>query len=470
MPIPVYRKWLYALGVAAGVLGVAEWAARGADGSFPEWSANDNPSVVMTGHPSRLWGLAPGERRNVDTVATIDPIGLRSPVPSGPRASGEERILIVGDSSFFGFGVSDDQTMAAHLARRFKGVDVINAAVPGYSTEQSMRLLDDVGWDLDPTLLVIANFWSDTNFEPFSDRDLLATAEAREVGALSQSALLRWMAIGLSKVSPTSSGQIVTWPQGKPLPDATERRVPVGAYAANLDAMIKQARARDVGVVLLTPPSPVEIEAKVRPPHQWEPYRAAQRSVAQLHGVPHIDATGPFSAAVAHTPEKGLGPWFLDDLHPTAKGQRLMAKLVHRALTDRGWPDDRVLGSASVALDSSSFVDTTPASRAGRPTGDRSPIANLFAGGGSEPASGPAAPDAPPASSTLKLRIEGGEPPYRIAVRSGGETVASARLNAPRSLELDAPRADVSIEVTDGTGRRITEELSADQREANVSF
>jgi hypothetical protein len=70
----------------------------------------------------------------------------------------------------------------------------------------------------------------------------------------------------------------------------------------------------------------------------------------------------------------------------------------------------------------------------------------------------------------LKLRIEGGEPPYRIAVRSGGETVASARLNAPRSLELDAPRADVSIEVTDGTGRRITEELSADQREANVSF
>ena len=97
MSVPVQRKWLYALVVSAGVLGLAEWVARGVDAELPGWSANDNPSVVMTGHPTRLWGLAAGERTNVDTVATVDPVGLRGPIPSAPRATDEERVLVLGD-------------------------------------------------------------------------------------------------------------------------------------------------------------------------------------------------------------------------------------------------------------------------------------------------------------------------------------------------------------------------------------
>ena len=462
MPAPTHRKWLYALIVSATALGGAEWAAGRVEAPFPAWRANDNPSVVMTGHPSRLWGLAPGERKNVETVATVHALGLRGAVPEGPRSADEQRVVVLGDSSFFGFGVADDQTMAAHLERRLDGVTVINAAIPGYSTEQSIRLMDEVVWDLDPSLLVIANFWSDTNFEPFADKDLLATADASRVGALERSALLRWLAVGVSKALPMGGGRIVTWPQGEALPEAGERRVPVKDYAANLDALIRTARSRNAGVVLFTPPSPVEIEAKVRPPHQWEPYRQAQRNIAALHGVPHVDSTAAFAAAIAHESNQGLDSWFLDDLHPTAQGQRLMAKLGVRALKARGWPSDPVLGTGGEPFDASGFVDTTPASRAGRPTGDRSPITNLFS---AEAESGPE-----PAAAKVTLRIEGGTPPYAISLQAGGQTVASARLNKPREVKLDAPRAELNVVVTDGNGIRKTQVLSSVQRNATVSF
>ena len=35
----------------------------------------------MAGHPTRLWGMGPGVRRNGSTVATIGADGLRAPAP-----------------------------------------------------------------------------------------------------------------------------------------------------------------------------------------------------------------------------------------------------------------------------------------------------------------------------------------------------------------------------------------------------
>ena len=58
--------------VTGTVFGLAELAARRVNPVLPQWTASDNPSVVMTGHPTRLWGLAPGfdgvqrEQRDVD--------------------------------------------------------------------------------------------------------------------------------------------------------------------------------------------------------------------------------------------------------------------------------------------------------------------------------------------------------------------------------------------------------------------
>ena len=470
MGLSLQRKLLFSAAVTAGVLGLGELAARQVDLVLPSWGAADNPSVVMTGHPSRLWGLAPGERRNVDETATINAQGLRGTLPTGDES---ERIMVLGDSSFFGFGVADDETLSAGLARRLKDTAAINGAIPGYSTEQSIRLMDDVGWSLSPTLLVLANFWSDTNFEPYQDRDLLRSADLSQSGLLGQSALVRWLAPWVSRVKSPDRGRIVTWVQGSELPRADQRRVPLAEYAENLEQLIREAAARDVGVVLLTPPSPVEIVNAVQPPHQWTPYRRAQAAIARHYGLPHIDMTPVFKAAYETDEPRDLTKYFLDDLHPTATGQRIMAQLLERVLKQRGWPTDRIVPKADAPFDVDALVDDTPKSRAGRLADDRSPIQNLFPGAVSEagPSNASASSQAGPQPWAVDLRIAGGTPPYTVTASRDGHTVASAKLPAARAFSLPIRSGGaVELSVSDAAGQQRQQTAGPGDAELSVVF
>jgi acyl-CoA thioesterase-1 len=87
-------------------------------------------------------------------------------------------VLVLGDSSFFGHGVREAETLPAQLeqALRARGVDarVQNFGVPGYSSIQSRALLDEQGWAADPDLVLIGSLWSDNNIDGFRDADLLA--------------------------------------------------------------------------------------------------------------------------------------------------------------------------------------------------------------------------------------------------------------------------------------------------------
>jgi len=458
MAVSPRRRILFACVVTAAVFGLGEVVARQVNPVLPRWNAADNPSVVMTGHPTRLWGLAPGERRNVDTIATVSDLGLRGDTPAVPRPAGEERIAVVGDSSFFGFGISDDDTLAARLGRRWPGSSVINAAIPGYSTDQSLVLLDEQVWDLEPSLLIVANFWSDTNYEAFSDKDLLASAQLAQNRLLSASALVRWMAPWVSRLRPDGGPQIVTWVRGDELPAAGKRRVSVQDYARNLDALAKQAAVRGVGMVILTPPSRVEVENQVRPPHQWEPYRAVQKAVAQHHRIPHIDMTPVFKTAYERGEASTIETFFLDDLHPTSQGQRMMAQLVSRVLKERGWPVDRITPTASGSMEFAQFEDTTPASRAGRPQGDRSPVQNLF-----EVTSEAVHSGSPPATGvpSVQVRISGGQPPYMVSARDGELSLASASVKQARSIHLRLGGAGtlVTVRGKDANGTVVSQDV-----------
>ena len=101
--------------VSIGVLSLAEGVARLSEPMLPGWRADDPGDVVMVGHSTRLWGMGAGERRNGPETATIHSSGLREPIPEGPRAAGEERILVLGDSTYFGHSVADEETFAFRL-------------------------------------------------------------------------------------------------------------------------------------------------------------------------------------------------------------------------------------------------------------------------------------------------------------------------------------------------------------------
>ena len=65
----------------------------------------------MDAHPTRLWGMAAGaDIMNAEgSTASVNVLGFRGPMPDQPKPSGRTRIVTTGDSSFFGFGVNDDE-------------------------------------------------------------------------------------------------------------------------------------------------------------------------------------------------------------------------------------------------------------------------------------------------------------------------------------------------------------------------
>ena len=359
----------WSLVVLVGLLLLLEGTARWLDPRIPAWQGEDSHAVVMTGHPQRLWGLSAGKRTNAGTIATITTDGLRVPVPEGPRDPGVERIMVLGDSTFFGYGVPDDASIAALLEQRLgPNIQAINGGIPGYSTAQTERLMADVGWDLDPTLLLIGSFWSDTNYAAYPDAELLKTRDAASQGLLHRSALARLLAGRLRL------GGVVSWTRFDELPDPTRRRVPVQAFAAALDRLIRAAAQRGIGAALLAPPAAVEVTGQARPPHHWTAYLDAQAQIARHHDIPHIEHTTDFRAHfLSHKSKEML---FIDDLHPTKLGLSAMATRVTLDLRSHDWPTQRLIGKGTAPFSVDSLVDGMPTGHGHAP--DRSPMSNLF--------------------------------------------------------------------------------------------
>jgi len=129
------------------------------------------PPALYARHPVLLWTLPPDT--SVDDPAAGFPrvatnrLGLRGNPPSGSRRPGEFRVLCLGDSVTFGLGVRDGETWPAQLERALVGsptlggrpVHVLSGAVPGWSSVQGLRLLDELpGYEAD-----VVVFWFGMN-------------------------------------------------------------------------------------------------------------------------------------------------------------------------------------------------------------------------------------------------------------------------------------------------------------------
>lgn len=109
------------------------------------------------------YALRPGfrgtlERAEFAAVFTTDERGLRTttPRPADPRL----RILAIGDSQTFGFGVADSSTYASRLAlllgeRGVEDAEVMNAGVPGYGTADQRSFLRARGAALAPDIVLL---------------------------------------------------------------------------------------------------------------------------------------------------------------------------------------------------------------------------------------------------------------------------------------------------------------------------
>jgi hypothetical protein len=106
------------------------------------------------------------------TRVEISPQGLRDVVRPPHAAPGKKRVLVLGDSFGFGFGVEREETFESRLESLLPSTEVVNASVPGYGTDQELLLLEERGLALHPDLVLVL----------FHPNDLLNNEWPRQYG------------------------------------------------------------------------------------------------------------------------------------------------------------------------------------------------------------------------------------------------------------------------------------------------
>ncbi len=349
------RTWLFALAPVASLLLLGECGARVVGAECEAIVPAATGWETMVGDARYLWKLEPGRLFESPAGNTrINSVGLRSShLPSDPKPRNLKTVLVTGDSSVYGWGQPDGKNYAeqleALLGRSFTGqrFRVVNLGVPGYSTEQTLLLLEDLGWSYEPDLVVVHNIFSDCNIDAFQDRTALRLADPG--GTLSQK-ILHSSALYCSVRQPwvehiaTVNQQpnrvlMPGIPTGANQAAALEKidtvidlsRVPLDDYLDNLETILEGAEGRSAGL-LLAPlaqewdvgvwnvPMPEPAAGQVLP---WFPYREAQVAWAASHGVEVVSMPEAFAAAPGDKARL-----FIDNMHPSVTGAAVMAQAI----------------------------------------------------------------------------------------------------------------------------------------------
>ncbi len=234
----------------------------------------------------------PGGRDRTRWSVHTNGRGFRSGEFAALPEPGRRRILALGDSSTFGWGVEHFEAYPARLGAALgalwgvepDAVEVINLGVPGYSTFQGRVLLEREALALRPDAILWSYLSNDGAATGADDR---ATYEQRlgTTGAVlavlhrsrAFETLEAW--IGVARAA---------WqPPTPPDPyDVAQRNIPsYRAAAGNITAVVAAARRQGVPLVL--------VSQCVR----GAPARVLAEVAAQT-GTPHLDATALLDAAI----------------------------------------------------------------------------------------------------------------------------------------------------------------------------
>lgn len=108
----------------------------------------------------------------VDAPVTINSLGFRGRACALERTPESLRILGLGNSLSFGAGVADDETYFAYLEKQLQAmqpdrpVEVLNAAIIGFTIRQYIPFLHSVLPKLQPDIVLLGAHWRDLHFNP----------------------------------------------------------------------------------------------------------------------------------------------------------------------------------------------------------------------------------------------------------------------------------------------------------------
>jgi len=163
---------LGSLGLLFGSLALLVLAGEVVLRLAPGWSGRSTDLLFNPYRPDGRTGFA--LRASADAVQStgeysvavhVNALGLRGPERTLGKPPTRARILVLGDSFAFGFGVAQDETFSSELEHRLgeRGlrVEVLSSGVPGWSLDNELVYLRTEGFDLEPDLILLASCEND---------------------------------------------------------------------------------------------------------------------------------------------------------------------------------------------------------------------------------------------------------------------------------------------------------------------
>jgi hypothetical protein len=140
----------------------------------------EEPGHERTGHryvydPDLGWRNIPNWRSTtINQALSINSKGLRDREHPYEKPPGFSRILVLGDSYAWGYGVSDDEAFPSVLEKMLGSTvgrwEVINGGVSGWGTDQEFLFLEREGVKYDPDVVLLALFLMNDPFNNASSK------------------------------------------------------------------------------------------------------------------------------------------------------------------------------------------------------------------------------------------------------------------------------------------------------------
>lgn len=338
------------------------WVAPDPFTYYASWGHERSYLTTFEAKPNHRWEM-------VDAVYTTDAQGFRTHVAARPPADRERLIVVLGESSAFGYGLNDDETwphlLEAKLRERLgDDVTVLNAAVNGHNTTQQLIRLHTRILPLHPERVLYYGAINDVRPNDSREppvqfpRELLNARTARDV-LKSRNAGRGWL-LEHSLLAHRVSSMIEPWFHAKAPPPADDPQrfeaelfiAPASEFVRNLRAMhllCEDAHVRFMAITFLADRDKLPLMYRAGLP----PYHEALLDAGRQGRVKVIDLWPALARSVAGTgssaqdPATAMGPsternaavsgqeayFHRDHYHPTREGARLIAAELVEALT-----------------------------------------------------------------------------------------------------------------------------------------
>jgi lysophospholipase L1-like esterase len=298
------------------LLGMIELAFR----FVPQPPADAVLDRFVVPDPDLLWRLRPAARGPLAT----NELGLRD---TPYRAQADVKILVLGDSVTWGDGIDEiTRTFSYLLERRLSArhpgrtFEVVNAGVPGYTTEQEATYLERDGLALGPDAIIAQFTLNDVITRPpwltrWPGREALREAygllvrHSRAFAAIARAMQQRARAQETSQVQ-----ELVQPVWSREVERAWQRML------AQLDRIRSLAGERGIPLLLLATPYRAQLDDPGGQRHPQE--RLAEYATA--HGLPYVDVLPQLAAL----PRAAANQCFHDADHFSHLGHDLVADML----------------------------------------------------------------------------------------------------------------------------------------------